>query len=358
MTLVSKNDQLLPASSSRCFWGAARVSLNRIVYCVLCIMLVIILSSVRSATVSSRIVEVISSLHHCTMWHLCCGPVLHCHFFCREKSMKTWTLAQTFTHWSTNLKWTMILSLWSLHYPYQNLDTIPVWTISKRFWFLAADSICFLRCSPEQGQFTISTLPQKKSFMKVGSGWVWIKVSPIWNDAQVVETNHKLKYCWWFRNPAITTWDVKNAVNNGMNDHLSSGDRRISEPSTVWPRGVRPLEISVKLPFNGTFPRFCWKTRVAWTQKGHLDWWPPHLPQSCRVFLTNKMFHMSTIWRDYCWWKKSGVDRYEYIVYPFIYREFYIPGGFLAGFLPPSTVCQLWTFHSSLFSTCNMYLEP
>ena len=24
-------------------------------------------------------------------------------------------------------------------------------------------------------------------------------------------------YCWWFRNPAITTWDVPNLVNNGIN---------------------------------------------------------------------------------------------------------------------------------------------
>ena len=24
-------------------------------------------------------------------------------------------------------------------------------------------------------------------------------------------------YCWWFRNPAITTWDVENPANNGIN---------------------------------------------------------------------------------------------------------------------------------------------
>jgi len=41
------------------------------------------------------------------------------------------------------------------------------------------------------------------------------------------------------RNPAITTWDVKHPVNNGMNYPTSSGESSISEPSTVftymWP---------------------------------------------------------------------------------------------------------------------------
>ena len=35
------------------------------------------------------------------------------------------------------------------------------------------------------------------------------------------------------RNPAITTLDVESPVNNGMS-YLSAGERRISEPSTVF----------------------------------------------------------------------------------------------------------------------------
>ena len=39
-------------------------------------------------------------------------------------------------------------------------------------------------------------------------------------------------YCWCFRNPALTTWDVKNPVNNGIN-YQPQLVSRISEPSTV-----------------------------------------------------------------------------------------------------------------------------
>ena len=47
-----------------------------------------------------------------------------------------------------------------------------------------------------------------------------------------------IQYDWWWslltvdgRNPAITTWDVKNPVNNGINC-LSTGAGFL--PSTVW----------------------------------------------------------------------------------------------------------------------------
>ena len=43
----------------------------------------------------------------------------------------------------------------------------------------------------------------------------------------------------------------------------------------------------------------------------------------------------------YCWWLKSGVHQVRLVVYPIIYREFYIPGG--AGFLP-STVFSVIQF--------------
>ena len=39
-------------------------------------------------------------------------------------------------------------------------------------------------------------------------------------------------YCWWFRNPAITIWDVKNPVNNGIN-YQPQQVSWISEPSTT-----------------------------------------------------------------------------------------------------------------------------
>ena len=48
----------------------------------------------------------------------------------------------------------------------------------------------------------------------------------------------RLPYCWWFRNPAITTWYVKNPVNNGIN-YLSTGAGFL--PSTVAPIDVMYL---------------------------------------------------------------------------------------------------------------------
>ena len=41
-------------------------------------------------------------------------------------------------------------------------------------------------------------------------------------------------YCWWFRNPIPNHLGcIPNPVNNGI-FIISTGDRRISEPSTVW----------------------------------------------------------------------------------------------------------------------------
>jgi len=44
---------------------------------------------------------------------------------------------------------------------------------------------------------------------------------------------YKTPYCSWYRNPGITTLGCIDLVNNGDKLPTSTGDRRISEPSTI-----------------------------------------------------------------------------------------------------------------------------
>ena len=69
----------------------------------------------------------------------------------------------------------------------------------------------------------------KRSFRKWKSmvGWK-MKLGP--SSAAMLVSN--LRYCWW-KKPQTITWDVSNLANNGINYSSSSGDCRISEPSTV-----------------------------------------------------------------------------------------------------------------------------
>ena len=50
------------------------------------------------------------------------------------------------------------------------------------------------------------------------------------------------------RNPAITTWDVRNLVNHGKNPTTSTGGCWISEPSTVF---QRKLKLRLQLSATG-----------------------------------------------------------------------------------------------------------
>ena len=53
--------------------------------------------------------------------------------------------------------------------------------------------------------------PQTKTWLNGSAPSQWI----LSGRYQVITQSKGIWYCWWFRNPAITTWDVKKLINNG-----------------------------------------------------------------------------------------------------------------------------------------------
>ena len=72
-------------------------------------------------------------------------------------------------------------------------------------------------------------------------------------------------YCWWFRNPAITTWDVYQTRRKEWDIciyfAISTGDRRISEPSTVSQHTCCWI---VHLGVGKSIKKICLLLRTSW----------------------------------------------------------------------------------------------
>ena len=80
----------------------------------------------------------------------------------------------------------------------------------------------------------------------------------------------KSPYCWWFRNPAITTWDVYSPTNNGRFS-ISTGAGFLPWKQTQW-------VISKRLFIIFGFLFWCQKNKSPHTVDGsEIRWSPPEM---------------------------------------------------------------------------------
>ena len=102
-------------------------------------------------------------------------------------------------------------------------------------------------------------------------------------------------YCWWFRNPAIITWDVwKKPVNSGLNSGIND------KLSTNWLAGFLPSTVLHPRKFNGWFTWKWWFPKRIWFFPG-VDFQVNHVKlQGCRMIVGLKRNETPVMLQQLC----------------------------------------------------------